>query len=41
MFDAGLRITIATDDLVAFGLSVSEQFIELRRRGLFTQSAIT
>ena len=40
MFDAGLCITIATDDLVAFGLSVSEQFVELRRRGLFTSAEL-
>jgi adenosine deaminase len=35
MFDAGLKITIATDDLVAFGSSVSEQFMDLHRAGIF------
>jgi len=35
MNDAGLCVTIGTDDLVAFGLSVSEQYIELRRRSVF------
>jgi len=40
MFDDGLRVTIATDDLLAFGMSVSEQYIELRRRGVFNSEEL-
>lgn len=36
MFDLGIRISIATDDLVAFGSSVSEQYIDLYKAGVFT-----
>lgn len=36
MYDAGLRISIATDDLVAFGSSVSEQYLELYKAKVFT-----
>jgi adenosine deaminase len=40
MYDAGLCVSLATDDLLAFGLSVSEQFIELRRRGVFSSAEL-
>jgi len=36
MYDAGLKISIATDDLVAFGSSVSEQYLELHKAKVFT-----
>jgi adenosine deaminase len=36
LFDSGLKLSLATDDLVAFGSSVSEQFLDLFRAGLFS-----
>jgi len=40
MFDAGVRVTLATDDLLAFGMSVSEQFVALRREGIFSAAEL-
>ena len=37
---AGLRVTIVTDDLVAFSASVGEQFKALRRRGVFNSGEL-
>ncbi|MEI6455933.1 MAG: adenosine deaminase [bacterium] len=36
LFDHGIRVTINTDDVVAFGAGVSEQFKRLYTSGLFT-----
>ncbi len=40
MLDAGLRLSLATDDLLVFNSSVSQQFLELKRRGLFSSSEL-
>lgn len=36
LFDAGLKVTVNTDDLLVFGASVSDQFLELFTTGLFS-----
>ncbi len=36
LFDAGVRVTVNTDDNLIFGSSVSEEFLKLYRCGLFT-----
>lgn len=36
MFDAGLTVTIGTDDLSIFNSSLSEEYLHLYRSGLFT-----
>lgn len=36
MFDAGLRVTIGTDDLSIFNSSLSEEYLHLYRTGLFS-----
>lgn len=40
MFDAGIRLTICTDDLLFFGKTVSDQCQDLVDCGLFTQDEI-
>jgi adenosine deaminase len=35
LFDAGVRVTINSDDVLVFGSSVSEEFVALHRCGLF------
>lgn len=40
MLDAGLRVTLATDDLLCFGVSASEQYLELRRRGVLDSAEL-
>jgi adenosine deaminase len=40
LFDAGVKVTINTDDALVFGRSVSEEFLALRRCGLFTSSEL-
>ena len=36
LFDAGICVTINTDDALVFGATVSEEFMSLRQAGLFT-----
>ena len=36
MFDAGVRVTLNSDDYTVFGRSVSEEYVELYRHGLFS-----
>jgi adenosine deaminase len=36
LFDAGVRVTINSDDALVFGVGVSEEFLALRRAGVFT-----
>ena len=40
MFDAGVRLTICTDDLIFFNKSVSEQCADMVNCGLFTKEEI-
>lgn len=40
MFDMGIKVNIATDDLVAFGASVSEQYLELHKAGVFSSEEL-
>ena len=40
MFDAGIRLTISTDDLLFFNKSISEQCADLVNCGLFTKEEI-
>lgn len=40
MYDAGIRLTICTDDLIFFNKSVSEQCADLVNCGLFTKEEI-
>jgi adenosine deaminase len=35
LYDAGVRVTVNTDDILVFGQSVSEEFLNLYRAGLF------
>ena len=36
LFDAGVTVTVATDDALIFGSSLSEEFLALHRAALFT-----
>ena len=36
LFDNGIKVTINTDDLMIFGQSVSEEYLNLYREGVFT-----
>lgn len=36
LFDAGVRVTVNTDDEIVFGVGVSEEFLRLYQAGLFT-----
>ena len=35
MFDAGVKVTLATDDYAIFGVSLSEEYLNLYRAGVF------
>ncbi|NPV02672.1 MAG: adenosine deaminase [Brevinematales bacterium] len=35
LFDAGVRVTVNSDDIIVFGSTVSEEFFKLYREGLF------
>ena len=35
MFDAGVKVTVNTDDVLIFGSSLSEEFLALYRAGVF------
>ncbi len=36
LYDAGVKVTVNTDDVLVFGQSVSDEFLNLYRAGLFT-----
>jgi len=36
LYDAGVKVTVNTDDLLVFGQSVSDEFLNLYQTGLFT-----
>jgi adenosine deaminase len=36
LFDAGVRVTVNTDDVIVFGAGVSEEFLRLYQAGVFT-----
>ena len=36
LYDAGVRVTINSDDALVFGVGVSEEFMALHRAGVFT-----
>ena len=36
LFDAGVIVTVNTDDVLFFGNGVSEEFLALHRAGVFT-----
>jgi adenosine deaminase len=40
LFDAGVRVTINSDDVLVFGSSVSEEFVALHRCGLFNAAEL-
>jgi adenosine deaminase len=40
LFDAGVRVTVNSDDVLVFGSSVSEEFLALHRAGLFTPAEL-
>jgi adenosine deaminase len=40
LFDAGVRVTVNTDDVLVFGNGVSEEFLALYRAGLFTAAEL-
>ena len=40
LYDAGVRVTINTDDILVFGQSVSEEYLNLYRAGVFTTAEL-
>lgn len=40
LYDAGIRVTVNTDDALVFGTSVSEEYLKLYRCGLFGASEL-
>ncbi|MEJ1968768.1 MAG: hypothetical protein WDN03_09100 [Rhizomicrobium sp.] len=40
LFDAGVKVTVNTDDVLIFGSSLSEEFLALHRCGLFTAAEL-
>ncbi|MFZ1990782.1 MAG: adenosine deaminase [Alphaproteobacteria bacterium] len=40
LFDAGVRVTINTDDVLVFGASVSQEFLSLFEAGVFTAAEL-
>jgi len=40
LLDAGVRVTINSDDALVFGVGVSEEFIALHRAGVFTAAEL-
>ena len=40
LFDAGVKVTVNTDDVLMFGQSVSEEFLNLYRAGLFSAAEL-
>jgi adenosine deaminase len=40
LYDAGVKVTVNTDDALVFGRTVSEEFLELYRAGVFTAAEL-
>jgi adenosine deaminase len=40
LFDAGVKVTVNTDDAIVFGAGVSEEFLGLYKAGVFTASEL-
>ncbi len=40
LYDAGVRVTVNTDDALVFGVGVSEEFLALYRAGVFTAAEL-
>jgi adenosine deaminase len=40
LFDAGVRVTVNTDDLIVFDSGLSEEFLKLRAEGVFTAAEL-
>jgi hypothetical protein len=40
LYDAGVKVTVNTDDALVFGRSVSEEFLELYRAGVFSAAEL-
>lgn len=40
LYDAGVRVTINTDDVLMFGQSASEEYLNLYHAGLFTAAEL-
>jgi adenosine deaminase len=40
LFDAGVRVTVNTDDVLVFGASVSDEFLALYDAGVFTAAEL-
>jgi adenosine deaminase len=40
LFDAGVKVTVNTDDAIVFGVGVSEEFMRLYEAGLFTAAEL-
>jgi hypothetical protein len=40
LFDAGVKVTVNTDDAIIFGVGVSEEFLRLHEAGVFTPAEL-
>jgi adenosine deaminase len=40
LFDAGVKVTVNTDDAIVFGVGVSEEFLRLYQAGVFTAAEL-
>jgi adenosine deaminase len=40
LFDAGVKVTVNTDDAIVFGAGVSEEFLRLYQGGVFTAAEL-
>jgi adenosine deaminase len=40
LFDAGVKVTVNTDDALVFGVGVSEEFLGLYQAGVFTAAEL-
>lgn len=40
LFDAGVKVTVNTDDAIVFGVGVSEEFLRLHQAGIFTAAEL-
>jgi adenosine deaminase len=40
LFDAGVRVTVNTDDAIVFGVGVSEEFLGLFQAGVLTAAEL-
>jgi adenosine deaminase len=40
LFDAGVKVTVNSDDVLVFGAGVSEEFLALHQAGVFTATEL-